>query len=94
MDACQVANFEELLEVAVLHEPRFMAQRCLGAERRIRKTKKVLGVETTLVRQLERIQHILRRTWAERRRKAVGHRAAAGVAAAAAASAGGRAANN
>ena len=84
-------NFEELLEGAVLHEPRFMAQRCLGAERRIRGTKKVLGVKATLVRQLERIQHILWRTWAERRRKAAGHRAAG---AGAAAAAGGRAAAN
>ena len=38
------ADFEELLEVTVLHEPRFLTQRCLGAERRIKKTKKVLGV--------------------------------------------------
>ena len=50
------ANFEELLEVAKLHEPRFMAQRCLGGGRRLRGTKKVLGVGTTLVRQLERIR--------------------------------------
>ena len=63
------ADFEELLEVAVLHEPRCLTQRCLGAERRIRGTKKVLGVKATLVRQLERIQHILWRTWAERCRK-------------------------
>ena len=88
------ADFEELLEVAVLHEPRFLTQRFLGAERRIRGTKKVLGVGGHVGEaaqpQLEKIQHILRRTWAERRRRAAGHRAAV----AAAASAAGRAANN
>ena len=45
-----------------------------GAERRIRGTKIGVSVRATLVRQLERIQHILRRTWAERRRKAAAHR--------------------
>ena len=79
-------EFKELLEVAVLHEPRCLTQRCLGGERRIKGTKKPLCVRATLVRQLERIQHILRWTWAERRRNAAAHRA--GMAAA------GRAANN
>ena len=93
MDA---ADFEELMEVAVLPEPSFLTQRCLGAERRIKKTKKVLGVGGMLVRQLKRIQHILRRTWAERRWMAAGYRAAvaAAAAAAAASAAGGRAAPN
>ena len=83
------ADFEELLEVAVLHELRCLTQRFLGAGRRIKGTKKTLCVRGTLVRQLERIQHILQRTWAERRRKAAAHRAA--VAAAAAGRAGGAA---
>ena len=76
------ADFEELLEVAALHGPRFLTQQFLGAERRIRGTKRVLDTRAALVRQLERIQHILRRTWAERRRRAAGHRAAVAAAAA------------
>ena len=89
------ADFEELLEVAVLQEPRSLTQRCLGAERRIRGTKIRVSVRAALVRQLERIQHILKRTWAERRRKAAAHRAAVAAAAASATGAGaGATANN
>ena len=63
-----------------------MTQRCLGGERRLKGLNKHLNVgSATLVRQLERIQQILRRTWAERRRLAAGHRAAVAAAAAAAA---------
>ena len=76
-----------------------MAQRCLGGGRRLKGTNKYLWVgSTTLVKQLERIQQILRRTWAERpqrHRMAAGHRAAvAAAAAASSASAGGGAAAN
>ena len=58
-------DFERLLEVSVLHEPRRLAQRCLGAERRIRGTIHGMKVNATLMtrRQLERIQQILRRLW-------------------------------
>ena len=54
-DAWTQRDFERLLEVSVLHEPRRLAQRCLGAERRIRGTPH--GVK--LVRQLARIQKTL-----------------------------------
>ena len=81
-------DFENLLEVSALHEPRFMTQRCLGGGRRLKGLNKHLNVgSATLVRQLERIQQILRRTWAERRRLAAGHRAAVAAAAVASASA-------
>ena len=81
------ADFEELMEVAVPHEPRFLTQRCLGAERWIRGTKKTLCVRAALARQLEWIQHILLRTWAERHRKAAAHCSAVAAAAAAGAAA-------
>ena len=87
-DAWTRADYKELLEVSALHEPRFMTQRFLGGERRLKGLKKHLNVgSATLVRQVERIQEILRRTWAERRRLAAGHRAAVAAAAAAAAAA-------
>ena len=80
-------DFENLLEVSALHESRFMAQRCLGGGRRLKGRNKHLIVgSATLVRQLDRIQQILLRTWAERRRLAAGHRAAVAAAAAAAGS--------
>ena len=86
-------DFENLLEVASLHEPRFMAQRCLGGGHWLKGTNKYLWVGTTLlVKQLERIQQILRRTWAERRRMAAGHRAAVAASASASAAGGGAAA--
>ena len=54
-----------------------MAQRFLGRGRRLKGMNKHLTVgSATLVRQLERIQQILRRTWAERRRLAASHRSA------------------
>ena len=43
-------------------------------ERRIRETRIGVKVRATLMRQLERIQHILMRTWAERLRMAANHR--------------------
>ena len=53
-----------------------------------------MGVGTTLLmKQLERIQQILRQTWAEHRRMAAGHRAAVAAAAASASAGGGAAAN-
>ena len=75
----------------MLHEPRHLAQRCLGVERQIREIRIGVKVRATLMRQLERIQHILLLTSAERRRMAANHRAAV---AAAVAGAGAAAANN
>ena len=77
-------DFERLLEVSVLDEPRHLAQRCLGAEHRIRRTRLGVKVRATLVRQLEWIQDCLRWVWTRRREMAAEHRAAVAAAAAAA----------
>ena len=80
-DAWTRADYKELLEASALHEPRFMTQRFLGGARRLKGLNKHLNVgSATLVRQMERIREILRRTWAERRRLAAGHRAAVAAA--------------
>ena len=74
-----------LLEISALQEQSRLSQRCLGLERRIRKTQHKVGVNSTMVRQLKRIQHTLRKLWAERRARVADHRTVARQAVAAAA---------
>ena len=64
------------MEVSAIQEQRSLTQRFLAAERRIRKTKHTLVVGSTLVRQLEHVQHTVKWLLEERRARVEGHRAA------------------